>query len=354
MIATLTGRVRYPGVKDESVNGRIDLTLKYGTVGSGNVYVARKTVSTPIMSGVIVPVSVEDAYYDMSIVVDGFTTRTMTVIMAPGDNDLSDITPVEGTPEPIVRGPQGESGLQGPQGEPGPVGPQGPRGLTGAVGPKGPQGERGPQGLTGATGPQGATGPTGPTGPQGPTGQPSTYQIVGAGRPDVPASMTTAVQAQVAAAPIGATFTSTDGASVGAWQWQKRPTMWAVAVGDTQVRDVRSLLVNKWTASTFAIQRTTYSLTLIVDSLNPSAMTSLACAAGLPAGMRFYGTRGRIFFHTATTPVQIFRCITPAATDQVIFNGVTTATPQLYGSASITMSQADVWPTTLPGVAITI
>jgi len=62
---------------------------------------------------------------------------------------------------PVIRGPQGEQGIQG---ETGPRGEQGPKGDTGEQGPKGDKGD------TGETGPKGDTGATGPQGPQGETG----------------------------------------------------------------------------------------------------------------------------------------------------------------------------------------
>lgn len=97
--------------------------------------------------------------------------------------------------------------------------------------------------------------------PAGQVGQPSTYQIVGAGRPDIPASMTTAVQAQVSAAPVGSTFSSTDGAFVGAWQWQKLPTGWRVTFGDTGWCEIGPLLTASVTSvKSFRISRTTDSL----------------------------------------------------------------------------------------------
>lgn len=86
--------------------------------------------------------------------------------------------------------------------------------------------------------------------------------IVGAGRPDVAASMTTAVQAQVAAAPVGSTFSSTDGASVGAWAWQKLATGWVVTNGRTDWFDLTGLLANGWRATSVRIMRLTQSCVL--------------------------------------------------------------------------------------------
>ena len=138
-------------------------------------------------------------------------------------------------PAPIP-GPAGPKGEQGETGPAGPVGPTGPRGERGEVGPPGPQGLRGERGETGPPGPQGPTGftgPVGPTGPKGEPGNPAAMVLVGVGRPDVPASLSPENQQAVVAAPIGATFTSTDGGGTGAWAWVKTVDGWQVTYGKT-------------------------------------------------------------------------------------------------------------------------
>lgn len=57
--------------------------------------------------------------------------------------------------------------------------------------------------------------------------------IVGAGRPDVPATMTADVRTLVSAATSGAVFRSTDGPQ-GAWEWQKQGTTWVVTQGELE------------------------------------------------------------------------------------------------------------------------
>ena len=71
--------------------------------------------------------------------------------------------------------------------------------------------------------------------------------IVGAGRPDVPASMTAEVAALVAAATSGAKFRSTNGPQ-GAWEWQKRGASWECVEGDTGYLDFAPLVVAGWGA----------------------------------------------------------------------------------------------------------
>lgn len=74
-----------------------------------------------------------------------------------------------------------------------------------------------------------------PRGADGTGGGGSALQIVAAGRPDITSTMTTTVQAQVAAATVGTEFVSTDGPQ-GAWVWRRRTTGWVCIDGDTGVR----------------------------------------------------------------------------------------------------------------------
>lgn len=81
----------------------------------------------------------------------------------------------------------------------------------------------------------GPAGPRGARGEPGPPGQPSPYMGVGQGRPDMPDTLDAAGRSWVASAPVGAVWCSTDGAGVGAWQWQKLPSGWGASMGDTGV-----------------------------------------------------------------------------------------------------------------------
>ena len=58
--------------------------------------------------------------------------------------------------------------------------------------------------------------------------------LTGPGRPDVPAG--TGLADEIAAAPVGTLYNSTDGAGAGAWAWRKRPAGWVVVDGDTGLR----------------------------------------------------------------------------------------------------------------------
>ena len=65
-----------------------------------------------------------------------------------------------------------------------------------------------------------------------PTG--GSFGLTGPGRPDVPAG--TGLANEIASAPVGTLYNSTDGAGAGAWAWRKRPAGWVVVDGDTGLR----------------------------------------------------------------------------------------------------------------------
>lgn len=60
-----------------------------------------------------------------------------------------------------------------------------------------------------------------------------TFDIIGAGRPDHTPSMTAEIQAKVYNAEVGTIFRSTDGAGVGANQWQLLSSGWTLTQADT-------------------------------------------------------------------------------------------------------------------------
>lgn len=60
--------------------------------------------------------------------------------------------------------------------------------------------------------------------------QTPTAGIVGPGRPDQPGTTGLLIDGSET---VGTTYTSTDGAGVGAWVWRKRPNGWIVVDGDT-------------------------------------------------------------------------------------------------------------------------
>ena len=74
----------------------------------------------------------------------------------------------------------------------------------------------------------------------------------GPGRPDQPGTTAGII---TGSEPVGTTYTSTDGAGVGAWVWRKRPTGWQVTDGDTGWRDLSALCGPLLTAGTVWVRR---------------------------------------------------------------------------------------------------
>lgn len=112
--------------------------------------------------------------------------------------------------------------------------------------------------------------------------------IVGAGRPDIPATMTPEVAALVAAATSGAFFRSTDGPQ-GAWEWQKRGAVWAVTSGDTGWRKITVPTVTGVTPAGegVLIRRTQNGVEMVIDRITFTAdYVSGSLALQLPTGFR--------------------------------------------------------------------
>ncbi|NCB88587.1 MAG: hypothetical protein EOM43_14170, partial [Gammaproteobacteria bacterium] len=131
-----------------------------------------------------------------------------------------------------------------------------------------------------------------PAGAKGETGNPSTMALVGAGRPDTPATLSTANQTAVSSAPVGATFTSTNGAGTGAWAWVKTPTGWEPTYADTGWRDFTSLAslpANVSWATGFAgvfVRRQGGLLTVSIRGLTTTSRMSVIHLLTIPVGFR--------------------------------------------------------------------
>lgn len=80
----------------------------------------------------------------------------------------------------------------------------------------------------------------------GPVINSSSSTLTGPGRPDTPSTTGGIITGNE---PVGTEYRSTDGASVGAWVWRKRPGGWAVTDGDTGWRDVTSFVIDSTGAS---------------------------------------------------------------------------------------------------------
>ena len=326
------------------------------------------------------------------VVPEGIVTRgeqgppgaSVTGAVDNGDQTVS-FTLSDGTetaPVTIPPGPQGERGPEGPQGEPGPEGPQGIQGVPGVQGERGPEGPEGPEGPQGPKGDQGIQGEIGPKGdkgdpgekgdpgdigpastvpgPAGPPGQvltPESMLVVGPGRPDAPT--TTGMTSQdLDALPVGCEYRSTDGASVGAWVWQKRPDGWVVTAGDTGWCRVDTITSTEGGEATVDISRRTGGRVLVRVTLTSSWPTgnhhgaSFRSAGFIPdaaphdnrflgaqplvanpghGGIRDYGTVG-IWNHPS-----IMRVVMDVS-DPL----------SRYAQAVMEYPTADQWPTSLP------
>ena len=180
----------------------------------------------------------------------------------------------------------------------------------------------------------------GPPGPPGAVPTSTDYLIVGPGRPDIPATTGGTI---TGSEPVGAEYRSTDGASVGAWVWMKRPgSGWEVTDGDTGWRKV-TLLAG--TANQAHLRRQGALVTMTLDRF--SLQTSNTTIYDLPTGFRLT--------KNATDTVSI-----PATNDsgtQFIgkvgfWDGIRVqwkAGSATQGSLYWALPTNDPWPTTLPG-----
>lgn len=260
------------------------------------------------------------------------------------------------------KGEQGEIGPAGPVGPAGPPGPQGPAGKDGAVGPKGEQGESivgppgpaGPQGDPGPVGPEGPAGPqgnpgpqgdAGPVGPKGEPGNPAALVLVGAGRPDDASTLSPENQTAVADAPVGATFTSTNGAGTGVWAWVKTPQGWRVAYGDTGMRNLTRMasFPTPPTNMNINIRRVGNTVTLWAYALPHSYKGSMMDPI---QGFRQAYTRNAVGFPAVSDSGDKLIGKLQIATVWE-WKAATGSTELSYVTA--TWQTSDPWPATLPG-----
>lgn len=163
------------------------------------------------------------------------------------------------------------------------------------------------------------------------------HTIVGAGRPDIPATLTPDIATRVAAAPSGTVFRSTDGPQ-GAWEWRKRGSTWVCEAGDTGWRNVTTLLLNGWVATgSGAVHIRRHAGTVVeamARTISGSDATS-ATFATLPAGFRS-GANGRTL-------------AVGSSGTAVTWDGNMQLTTTASASMNAVASTSDPWPTTLPG-----
>ena len=171
--------------------------------------------------------------------------------------------------------------------------------------------------------------------------------VVGPGRPDAPTT-TGMTSAALAALPVGCEYRSTDGASVGAWVWRKRPTGWVVTEGDTGWVD----LTPSWRGTdvpasapdgAILVRRTPEGVTAWAVAL---PVLGTAPGGPLPAGFHSaiasqdIGTVRYGLAHSAQTMCRVF----VRASQRLEF--ITRGDSTIYGP--ITIPHTGPWPTTLP------
>ena len=119
----------------------------------------------------------------------------------------------------------------------------------------------------------------------------NTNVIIGAGRPDISASMDAGTQAKVTSATSGTEFRSTDGPQ-GAWVWMKQGSKWVVTSGDTgwksHVRmkeELQAATGNTGQHDVF-VRRMGQEVMFNIAGTNPSGPTTVSLPAWVPLWMR--------------------------------------------------------------------
>lgn len=284
---------------------------------------------------------------------------------APTLADLEEIRATrESIPEIIAEAvAEGDyTGPAGPPGERGERGPEGPEGLRGERGEKGDPGEPGDPGpapevawdgpvlVVGGerspdlTGPEGAASTV--PGPPGAVPTAADYAIVGPGRPDVPATTGGLVSAST---PVGATYTSTDGAGVGAFVWRKRPDgAWTVVDGDTGWRSVPTLITQ---IPVINLRRVGSDVHLMwVRAQNSNALTDRTQLLPDPG-------RGSGFYLEPQTPILVQATVNGGSVAALIHDNtrqtwdlrITGSSAPAWLAANTRYSTVDPWPSSLPG-----
>lgn len=194
----------------------------------------------------------------------------------------------------------------------------------------------------------------GPAGPPGAVATPTDYLLVGPGRPDTPDSTGGII---TGAEPVGCEYRSTDGASVGAWVWRKRPSGWECVEGDTGWRNIEADLEAALTEQgvTYLGQMAGFpspQIRRVNDALHLDVgfkWEKPEGASGYPDICTALGC-GSLWTRAWTSNRQIPASVTGSA-------GVIHWAPTVYirpwapGNVILTVSTwcAGPWPTTLPG-----
>lgn len=191
-----------------------------------------------------------------------------------------------------------------------------------------------------------------PAGSKGEPGNPSAMTLVGAGRPDTPATLSTANQTAVANAAVGATFTSTDGAGTGAWAWVKTPAGWEPTYADTGWRDITSLAslpANASWATGVAGVFIRRQGGFIIGSIRGLTISSRSAFSVLTLPSGFRASKNATDMTNIATVNDAGDLFTGKVTfwDGVFVQVKTPAAARL--DTLFTLPVRDTWPSTLPG-----
>lgn len=208
--------------------------------------------------------------------------------------------------------------------------------------------------IDGVVGPnlKGATGDPGPSGGMG-----STF-LHGPGRPD---QLGTTAGIITGSEVVGTTYTSTDGAGVGAWVWRKRPTGWQVTDGDTGWREITATAVDPSASQPggrLFVRRLSPTLASIrVRSLAPLTVDGVPVVETewLPLGFR---NQGQVtFFLTEVGRGESKGGVAARLPDQPWWKYARAlkinTTAAMDGNGEVVFSTTNPWPTTLPGTPAT-
>ena len=200
-----------------------------------------------------------------------------------------------------------------------------------------------------------------PRGADGTGGGGSSLQIVGAGRPDVTASMDATTQAAVASATVGTTFISTDGPQ-GAWVWRRRTTAWVCVDGDT---GVRALLRPGSEIDALMLRRIGATVSCTMGTLNGENYNAWSWSSSISGNVTVaYGQQG--FMTDAAIPGAVYDdgnhaipivmiALARGDTAQIQLRTSSTVDADelaLMRSEPLIWNTSDSWPSTLPGTAV--
>lgn len=200
----------------------------------------------------------------------------------------------------------------------------------------------------------GVVGPNlkGTTGDPGPSGGMGSTFLHGPGRPDQPVTTAGIITGSEV---VGTTYTSTDGAGVGAWVWRKRPTGWAVVDGDTGWRDITTLLAHpNMKGGLIRVKRVDAQVFIRLSSLELTGSGNFTADNAWPVGFRIamlsgnrvivFGLSGQGMGEAPSWGnVQV-----PGYTNNQTLHAKSATAPS-RGSGNFDYITDDTWPTTLPG-----